>query len=302
MHHRPVVGIAGLGRMGHPIAENLLAAGFPTVVWNRSEEKAADLIASGAQWAASPRDLVNSAEIVLTSLADPAAVETVYFGDAGLLDRIPTGVILVDLSTGSPALSRRITAAAAERGAFFLDAPVAGSITAATEGQLGIMVGGDRAAFDRCQEIFATIGKAAFYLGDSGSGATMKLVSNAILATMVQSLAEGVALGAKAGLAPEDIFAVLGASSAAAPVVTAKAAAISERTYLPAAFTLALMQKDLWLALSLANELAVPMPATAIAHDMVLAANATGKSALDFSAVALLMEELAGGREPRGRA
>ena len=125
----------------------------------------------------------------------------------------------------------------------------------------------------------------------------MKLVSNAILATMVQALAEGVALGEKAGLDPADIFTVLGASSAAAPVVAAKATTVTERAYLPAAFTLALMQKDLWLVLSLANELQVPMPATAIAHDMVLAANATGKSGFDFSAVALLMEELAGARE-----
>jgi glyoxylate/succinic semialdehyde reductase len=159
------------------------------------------------------------------------------------------------------------------------------------------MVGGDRAAFERCEAVFSAIGKAAFYLGESGNGATMKLVSNAILATMVQALAEGVALGEKAGLDAADIFTVLGASSAAAPVVAAKAAAVTERAYLPAAFTLALMQKDLWLVLGLANELQVPMPATAIANDMVLAANATGKSGLDFSAVALLMEELAGARE-----
>jgi 3-hydroxyisobutyrate dehydrogenase-like beta-hydroxyacid dehydrogenase len=294
MSERPMVGIAGLGRMGNPIAANILAAGFPIVVWNRTPEKADDLRARGAAWAENPAALAQAAEIILTSLADPAAAESVYFGAEGLLDRARPGTILLDLSTVSPSLSRRIAAAAAERGADFLDAPVAGSIKAATEGQLGIMVGGDRAAFDRCADVFAAIGKAAYYLGDSGSGATMKLVSNAILATMVQALAEGVALGEKAGLDPADIFAVLGASSAAAPVVAAKAAAISERSYLPAAFTLALMQKDLWLVLSLANELLVPMPATAIAHDIVLAANATGKSAYDFSAVALLMEELAG--------
>lgn len=299
MEQRPTVGIAGLGRMGHPIAANVLAAGFPTVVWNRTSNKASDLLARDAAWAASPRELAHSATFVLTSLADPVAVESVYFGTDGLLDQIPPGRVLIDLSTVAPSLSRKIAASAAERDAVFLDAPVAGSIKAAAEGQLGIMVGGDRATFDRCHEIFAAIGKAAYYLGDTGSGATMKLVSNAILATMVQSLAEGVALGERAGLEPEDIFSVLGASSAAAPVVAAKATAISERAYLPATFTLALMQKDLWLALSLANELAVPMPATAIAHDMVLAANATGKSALDFSAVALLMEELAGSRDPR---
>jgi 3-hydroxyisobutyrate dehydrogenase-like beta-hydroxyacid dehydrogenase len=225
-------------------------------------------------------------------------VERVYFAQDGLLASARPDTILVDLSTGSPDMARRIAAAAQERGASFLDAPVAGSIPAATSGQLGIMVGGDQAAFNRCADVFAAIGKAAYYLGPSGNGATMKLVANGILATMVQALAEGIALGEKAGLAPADMFTVLNASSAAAPVVAAKAAAVSERAYLPAAFTLALMQKDLWLVLSLANELQAPMPATAIAHDMVLAANATGKSALDFSAVALLMEELAGTREP----
>ena len=297
METRPTVGIAGLGRMGHPIAANILEAGFPTIVWNRSRDKAADLLERGAIWAENPGALTRTADIVLTSLADPAAVDSVYFGPDGLLDRARSGTILVDLSTGSPALARRIATAAGERGATFLDAPVAGSIKAATDGQLGMMVGGDRAAFERCEAIFSVIGKAAFYLGESGNGATMKLVSNAILATIVQALAEGVALGAKAGLDPVDIFQVLGTSSAAAPVVVAKAATVTERAYLPAAFTLALMQKDLWLVLGLANELQVPMPATAIAHGMVLAANATGKSGLDFSAVALLMEELAGAGE-----
>jgi 3-hydroxyisobutyrate dehydrogenase-like beta-hydroxyacid dehydrogenase len=283
--------------MGHPIAANILEAGFPAVIWNRTRDKAADLLERGATWAESPGAMAEAANIVVTSLADPAAVESVYFGADGLVDGARSGTVLVDLSTGSPSLARRIAAAAQERGATFLDAPVAGSIKAATDGQLGIMVGGDRAAFDRCEAVFSAIGKAAFYLGESGNGATMKLVSNAILATMVQALAEGVALGAKAGLDPADIFSVLGASSAAAPVVAAKAITITERAYLPAAFTLALMQKDLWLVRSLANELQVPMPATAIAHDMVLAANATGKSGLDFAAVALLMEELAGVRE-----
>jgi 3-hydroxyisobutyrate dehydrogenase-like beta-hydroxyacid dehydrogenase len=297
METRPTVGIAGLGRMGHPIAANILEAGFPTIVWNRTRDKAADLLARGAIWAENPGAMTQTTDIVLSSLTDPTAVESVYFGADGLLDRVRAGTILVDLSTGSPALARRIAAAARERGAAFLDAPVAGSIKAATDAQLGIMVGGDRAAFERCQAVFAAIGKAAFYLGESGNGATMKLVSNAILATMVQALAEGVALGEKAGLDPADIFTVLGTSSAAAPVVAAKAATVTERAYLPAAFTLALMQKDLWLVRGLANELQVPMPATAIAHDMVLAANATGKSGLDFSAVALLMEELAGARE-----
>ena len=296
MQTRPTVGIAGLGRMGHPIAANILEAGFPAVVWNRTRRRrpiCSNVARSGRRTRAPlPGPQTSSYQ---SGRSQRGGI--VYFGPDGLLDCARSGTILVDLSTGSPALARRIAAAARERGATFLDAPVAGSIKAATDGQLGIMVGGDREAFERCESVFSAIGKAAFYLGESGSGATMKLVSNAILATMVQALAEGVALGERRASTQRISSRCSAASSAAAPVVAAKAATVTERAYLPAAFTLALMQKDLWLVLGLANELQVPMPATAIAHDMVLAANATGKSGLDFSAVALLMEELAGARE-----
>lgn len=291
---RERIGVAGLGRMGSGMAGRLLANGFPVSVWNRSPERAADLVAAGATVAATPRALAGECEIVLTSLADPAAVEMTYRGPDGLLAGATPGTILADCSTVAPSLSRTLAAEAAERGIAVLDAPVAGSVKAAAEGTLAVLVGGDRQAFERCRPAFAAIGRVAYHLGPSGSGATMKLVSNALLASIVQALGEGVALGEKAGLDAKLIFEVLGASSAAAPVVAAKAAAVSDRVYEPAAFTLRLMQKDLWLALSLANELSVPMPATGIAHDMVLAANATGKAGLDFAAVALLMEELAG--------
>jgi 3-hydroxyisobutyrate dehydrogenase-like beta-hydroxyacid dehydrogenase len=291
---RPRVGFAGLGRMGRAMAANILAAGFPLTVWNRTPERARELAANGARATTTPRELAAASDIVLTSLADPAAVEAVYLGADGLFAGDLAGKTFADLSTVAPSLSRRLAVTAAADGAALLDAPVAGSIKAAAEGALAVMVGGEQAAFDRCAPVFDAIGRTAFYLGASGSGATMKLVSNGLLATIVQALGEGIALGEKAGLDPATMFEALGASSAAAPVVIAKAVAISQRAYQPAAFTLQLMQKDLWLALSLANDLAVPMPATAAAYDMVLAANATGKAAHDFAAVALLMEELAG--------
>jgi 3-hydroxyisobutyrate dehydrogenase-like beta-hydroxyacid dehydrogenase len=290
----PSVGVAGLGRMGQPIAANLAAAGFPLTVWNRSQEKTTDLVAPGAGQVSTPRELGTTSSIVLTSLADPAAVEAVYLGPDGLIGSVRPGTVLVDLSTVAPELSRRLAEAAAERGASLLDAPVAGSIKAAVEGALAIMVGGDRDAYDACAAVFAAIGRTSYYMGESGSGSTMKLVTNTMLATMVQALSEGLALGAKAGLQPATMFEVIGASSAAAPVVAAKATTIIEGAYQPAAFTLKLMQKDLWLALSLANDLAVPMPATSLTHDIVLAANAAGKSGHDFAAVAQMMEELAG--------
>ncbi|MCC6312777.1 MAG: NAD(P)-dependent oxidoreductase [Thermomicrobiales bacterium] len=276
------------------MAANILAAGFPLTVWNRSADRAADLVTAGAAAAATPRDLAAASEIVLTSLADPAAVEAVYSGPDGLLAGARPDAILVDCSTVAPDLSRRLGEAASAAGVAFLDAPVAGSVKAATDGTLAVLVGGDRAAFERCAGVFETIGRVAYHLGPVGSGATMKLVSNALLATIVQGMGEAIALGEKAGLDPAAMFAVLGASSAAAPVVNAKAEAVSRRIYRPAAFTIELMKKDLWLALSLANELSVPMPATSAAHGMVAAAGATGKQALDFSAVALLMEEISG--------
>lgn len=297
---RPAVGLAGLGRMGRGMAANLLAAGFRLTVWNRSPAAAADLVAAGAVLAATPRELAAACEIVLTSLADPAAVEAVYLGPEGLLAGLRPGSVVADLSTVAPALSRRLGRLVAEAGSAFLDAPVNGSVKAAAEGTLAVLAGGDAAAFARAEPVFAAIGRVARHVGGPGAGATAKLASNALLATVVQGMAEVVALAEKAGLAPATLLAVLADSSGAAPVVAAKAAAVADRAYLPAAFTLRLMQKDLWLALSLANELQVPMPATAAAHGMVLAANATGKADHDFAAVALLMEELAGLAPPRG--
>jgi 3-hydroxyisobutyrate dehydrogenase-like beta-hydroxyacid dehydrogenase len=280
--------------MGSGMATRLVNAGFPLTVWNRTALKAEPLAARGARVAGTPREVAAASEVVLTSLADPAAVTETYYGPDGVLAGTRRGAILVDLSTVAPALSKQLAVDSERAGARFLDAPVAGSIKAAEEGTLAVLVGGDRDAYDACQEIFKAIGRISYHLGPSGSGATMKLISNAMLATVVQALAEAVALGEKAGLDPAAIVEVIGASSAAAPVVKAKAAAIAERAYHPAAFTLKLMQKDLWLALSLANELTVPMPAAAVTHDMVVAANATGRSDHDFTAVTALMEQLAG--------
>jgi 3-hydroxyisobutyrate dehydrogenase-like beta-hydroxyacid dehydrogenase len=288
------IGFAGVGRMGEPIARNLLRHGFSLTVWNRTPDRVEALLAEGARWAASPATLASEANVVMTSLADPEAIEAVYFGPDGILSGVAPGSVVIDLSTVSPTLSRRVAAEARERGAEYLDAPVAGSVPAAAEQRLAIMVGGDRPAYDSCVEIFEAIGQASFHIGDSGAGSTMKLVSNAILATMVQALAEGLSLGEKAGIPIPTMLEVIGNSSAAAPVVKAKTQAISERSHVPAAFTLQLMQKDLWLALSMANELTVPMPTTALAYDMVLAANASGMMDHDFAAVTLLMEELAG--------
>jgi 3-hydroxyisobutyrate dehydrogenase-like beta-hydroxyacid dehydrogenase len=276
------------------MAQRLLASGFDVLIWNRSPEPASVLAEQGATLAPSPADLAERAPIVLTSLADPAAVASVYLGADGLLSADRFGSILVDCSTVSPELSRRLADEAAARGARFLDAPVAGSVKAAAEGTLVLMVGGDRHAFDQCQPVFSAIGRATYHLGPNGAGSTMKLASNAMLASVVQALAEAIALGEKAGLDLATMFEVLAGSSAGAPVVAAKAGAVTTATYAPATFTLRLMHKDLWLALTLANQLDVPMPATRAAHDLVLAANAQGMGALDFSAVVRLMEQLAG--------
>jgi 3-hydroxyisobutyrate dehydrogenase len=288
------IGVAGLGRMGSGMAGRLLDKGFDVVVWNRSPEATVPLSNLGARAMATPADLAATANVVLTSLADPTAVESVYFGSQGLLSESRFGMILADCSTVSPDLSRRLATAATDHGAVFLDAPVAGSVKAAAEGTLALMVGGDRQAFDQCQPVWSAIGRIAYHLGPNGNGTIMKLASNAMLAAVVQALAEAVALGEKAGLDVQDILPVLAASSAGAPIVTGKADAIATQTYSPATFTLRLMQKDLWLALSLANHLEVPMPAVKAAHEAVVSSNAAGMGDLDFSAVVRFMEQLSG--------
>ncbi len=282
---KPAVGFIGLGLMGKPMAANLLKAGFPVTVWNRTRAKAEELARAGAKVAATPREAAASADVLLTIVSDPPALEEVLWGANGALEGLRRGSTYIDSSTVAPALARRIAAACAERGVEFLDAPVTGGTWGAEKGELVFMVGGKAETLQRVEPVLGAMGKRWFHLGPHGSGQTVKLAMNMILALEVDALAEAIALVSGAGLPAERLIDVLQSSMARAAVLDIKAPMILQRNYAPS-FPLRLMHKDLGLALELANQLGVALPATAAAREVYNSVKGSAKEDLDYAAVA----------------
>ena len=282
---KATVGFIGLGLIGRPMARNILKAEFPLVVWNRTRVKAEELGAEGAKVVATPREAAAQADVLMTVMSDPPALEEVLWGANGALAGLKRGSVLVDSSTVSPALARRAAAACAERGADFLDAPVTGGTWGAEKGELVFMVGGEGAVLKRVEPVLAAMGKKFFHLGPHGAGQTIKLAMNMILALEVDALAEAVALVSRAGVAGERLVEVMQSSMARAPVLDVKAPMILSGNYAPS-FPLRLMHKDLGLVLELANQLGVPLPATAAARETYSAVKGTSREDLDYAAVA----------------
>jgi 3-hydroxyisobutyrate dehydrogenase-like beta-hydroxyacid dehydrogenase len=289
---KPTIGFIGLGNMGSRMASRLLEAGFPLGIYNRSPEKIRPLAAQGAAVYDSPRELAQHADVVLSSVSDDAAVEQVLIGADGALAGARPGATLIDLSSVHPDTSRKVAAAAAEQGVAMLDAAVSGSTVQAEEGSRVMFVGGGRNTYERCQPIFDVIGATRFYIGPSGSGATMKLVANTLLGVGMQAVAEAITLGERAGLDKDVLLDVLDHTRVIAPVHQAKLANARSEDY-PVAFPLRLMWKDLGNVLRLAQERQTPMPVTAAAQQ-VFAAEQAKRIEEDFSAVIRITEELAG--------
>jgi 3-hydroxyisobutyrate dehydrogenase-like beta-hydroxyacid dehydrogenase len=282
------VGLIGLGLMGGPMGLNLLKAGHSLTVWNRTAARAQSLVAAGAKLAASPREAAAASDILLTIVSDPPALEEVLHGSAGKNDGalagLQRGSIYIDSSTVSPGLARKISAACAERGARFLDAPVTGGTWGAEKGELVFMVGGDAATLRDAESVLGAMGKRWFHLGPTGAGQTIKLAMNMILALQVDALAEALALVTGAGIAGEKLVEVLQSSMARAAVLDVKAPLLLKGEY-PPSFPLRLMHKDLGLALDLANQIGVPLPATAAARESYSAVKGAAKEDLDYAAV-----------------
>jgi 3-hydroxyisobutyrate dehydrogenase len=286
---KPTVGLIGLGLMGKPMGRNLLKAGFPLVVWNRTRAKADELVQQGAKFAATPKDAAAAADVLITIVSDPAALEKVLWGAngsaPGALAGLRRGSVLIDSSTVSPALAKRVAAACAEHGVDFLDAPVTGGTWGAEKGELVFMVGGKREVLDRVEPVLSTLGKRFLLMGGNGAGQTVKIATNAILALEVQALAEAIALVTSAGVEAERLMEVMQLSMGRAPVLDVKAPLILKGEFAPS-FPLRLMLKDLGLAVELAKERNVPLPATKAAHDTYSAVKATTKEDVDYAAVA----------------
>lgn len=282
------VGFIGLGLMGKPMALNLLKAGHPLTVWNRTASRADELVAAGATLAKSPREVSAASDVLLTIVSDPPALEEILWGstghDTGALTALKPGSRYIDSSTVSPALARKIAEACAARAVGFLDAPVTGGDWGAKKGELVFMVGGSAETLKAAEPILGVLGKRWFHVGPNGAGQTIKLAMNLILALQVDALAEALALVTAAGLQGEKLVEVLQSSMGRSGVLDVKSQNLLKGEYAPS-FPLRLMHKDLSLALDLANQLGVALPATAASRETYSYVKGAAHEDLDYSAI-----------------
>ena len=284
------VALLGVGRMGGAMVGTLRRAGFDVTVWNRTRERAEAVAAPvGARVARTAQEAVASADVVLSSLADDAAVTDVYTGAAGAAAALSAGTVVLETSTIAPQTVHAIRPAIEARGAALLDAPVSGSVSLVEAGQLTIMVGGDPAALERARPVLAALSAKLFRVGDLGSGATMKLAVNALVHAINVALSEALVLAEKAGVARSAAYDVFAAGAGAAPFVLYKRAAFERPEETPVAFRLDLAAKDLDLILGLAREVGARMDQAAANRATVGAAIAAGLGSRDTSAVATFL-------------
>lgn len=271
--------------MGKPMGRNLLKAGFPLTVWNRTKSRADDLLREGAKWAASPRETAAQSDVLITIVSDPPAVEQVLWGERGALEGLRQGSIYIDSSTVSPDLARRAARACSERAVDYLDAPVTGGTWGAEKGELVFMIGGQQQTLERARPVLEAVGKRFFLLGPNGAGQTVKLAMNLLLALEVQALAEALAIVTKAGVPGERLVEVMQSSMARAAVLDVKAPQILKNDY-PPSFPLRLMHKDVRLAVELARKEGVRLPAGEAAYATYSAVKDAAKEDVDYAAVA----------------
>jgi 3-hydroxyisobutyrate dehydrogenase-like beta-hydroxyacid dehydrogenase len=274
------VGFAGLGAMGAGIAQRLLDAGYEVVGWNRTREKAQPLLDAGMGWADTPRELAASVDVLFTMLTNTAAIEATADGSDGVLAGLGEGTIWLDISTIAPDASVALAERVRATGAWFLDCPVSGSPATLAAGELSVMVGGDRGAFEHVAEVLGAIGPNVTYIGPNGHAILTKVAINLALVVSVTALAEGLALVEKAGV---DRTAAVGAvlkSVIASPVVGYRAPLLLEDTDVFA--DVELQQKDLVLAQDLARRLGMAVPTCAATSEMLNAARGSKQVDRDF--------------------
>lgn len=287
------LGWIGLGKMGSPMAANLLAAGFPVSVYNRSREPYPPLIEKGAQVAATVSALGPQCDIVISMVSDDVALQGVTFGADGLFWAARPDTIYIDMSTVSPAVSQRVAEKAAEHGIHYLRAPVSGSTATAAAAALTIFVSGPQEHYERCLPILQAMGKKLYYLGGAEQARYLKLAINSMVGVTAAMLGEALVLGERGGVDWRQMIEIINNSVVASPLVNYKAEMLSTRNFAPM-FTAAQMAKDFDLALDAGRQGNVPMPVTAMARQFLAAMLASGRGDLDFMAYVTLLEELSG--------
>ncbi len=274
------IGFAGLGAMGAGIAGRLRDAGHDVSGWNRTKSKAQPLLDAGMGWADTPRELAAQADVLFTMLTDSRALDATAGGDDGILAGLRPGTVWADLSTIAPDASVELAERARERGAFFLDTPVSGSPATLAAGQMSVMVGGDRAAFEHVEDVLGAIGPKVTYIGPNGQAILTKVAINLALVVSVTAFAEGVALVEKAGVNREAVVDAALKSVIASPVLGYRAPLLVDDTDVYA--DVDLQQKDLVLAQELARRLGAAVPTCSATSEMLSAARGGELRERDF--------------------
>jgi len=293
---RATVGFIGLGAMGGRMTKRLLDAGHAVVGYNRTAAKAQPLVATGMKLAPSPRQVAEAAEVVFSMVTNTEALDAIAHGPDGVLAGLRRGGVWAEMSTVSPAATRRLAEEVRARGAALLDAPVSGSVATLEQGQLSFMVGGDPAALERVRPYLLAIGPTITHLGGNGLAVSMKIATNLGLAVQMLAFSEAVLLAEKSGIARERAVETLLKSVIASPMVKYRGPFVLG---MPAEawFDVGMMQKDLGLALELGRERGMPLPMTALTQEFLTAARALGLGAYDFAVVFDVLARLAGLRD-----
>ncbi|MDQ6660989.1 MAG: 2-hydroxy-3-oxopropionate reductase [Chloroflexota bacterium] len=286
------IGFIGLGIMGKPMAHNLIKGGYPLVVLDRNSQTTAELATDGAQSAKQPKDVAAQSDVVITMLPDSPQVEEVITGPNGVIEGVHEGLIVIDMSTISPIVTRQLSARLAEKGVAMLDAPVSGGDKGAIAGTLSIMVGGNEETFSKCLPIFQALGKTIVHVGESGAGQTVKACNQIVVALTIEAVSEALVLGSKAGVDPAKILQVLGGGLAANKVMELRGEGMLAHNFTPG-FRIRLHHKDLGIALGAGRAYGVPLPITALVDQMLEALMVGGRGDLDHSALLTYLEDLA---------
>jgi 2-hydroxy-3-oxopropionate reductase len=294
MANKPTVGFIGLGIMGRPMAHNLLRAGFPLVVHNRSRPAVEELVAAGAADGGSPGGVAERAEIVFTCLPDTAAVEAAVAGQGGVLERVRPDGIIIDMSTIAPTAARELAAQAARHSAAMLDAPVSGGEVGAREGTLSIMVGGATEAFESALPLLQVLGTTIVHVGEAGAGQVAKACNQIVVAVTIEAVSEALVLAARAGVDPARVREALLGGFARSRVLELHGRRMLDRDFQPGG-KIRHQIKDLQIILDAARAYGAPLPATSLVHELYGALMANGKGDLDHAALVMVIEMLAGG-------
>jgi 2-hydroxy-3-oxopropionate reductase len=288
----PTIGFIGLGIMGKPMARNLLKAGYPLVVRNRSRSAVDELSKEGAQAAGSSKEVAERTDVLITMLPDSPDVELVYAGEQGIFAGAKPGMLLIDMSSISPVVARKLAGEAEKRGLDMIDAPVSGGEAGAISATLSIMIGGKANAVERAMPIFQVLGKNIVHIGDPGAGQVTKAANQMVVGTTIAIVSEALVLAAKAGVDPAKVRQALLGGFAQSKILEAHGQKMLERNFKPG-FRIRLHEKDMKIALATGSEYGVPLMVTSQVAQMMTAMKAMGNGDLDHSGLVRFVEELA---------